>query len=418
MNNDFYKNAYNAKFALAKLTTIEKNNILRAVAEELVSKEKEIIEVNKIDIINARKVGLSEALIDRLTLTSDRIASMASSLNTIADFKDPIGEVINGFKTEAGLLIERVRTPLGVIGIIYESRPNVTIDAAALCLKSSNVVILRGSSNAINSNKYLTKLFNRVGEKNGLPFASVNLIEDTDRIILNDFIRQDKYVDVLIPRGGKELKRFILDNSSIPVIVTGAGTCHAYVDSSASFNMATNIILNGKTQRPSTCNSLECILLHKEITPNYANVLVKKLLNKFVKVNVTDEIYEVLYDDMKSRVSLVGAEAFGSEYLSMEILITQVDDIFQAIKFINKYSTNHSEVIVTENLNNAEKFLSEVDSACVYVNASTRFSDGGEFGFGGEIGISTQKLHARGPMGISELTSIKFKIRGNGEVRG
>ncbi|MDO5695207.1 MAG: glutamate-5-semialdehyde dehydrogenase [Eubacteriales bacterium] len=411
------KRAYEAKPAMLRLTTACKNDILRRIAAALIERTDEIIAENKKDIDAGRTAGLSEALIDRLALTPGRIEGMAASLHTIADFPDPVGSIEYGFRTESGLTIEKVRTPLGVIGIIYESRPNVTVDAAALCLKAGNVAILRGSSSAIHSNKYLANLFNEVGKRYGLPDAAVQLIEDTDRAVLDELIRQDGLIDVLIPRGGKGLKKYISQNGSIPVIVTGAGTCHAFVDASADPTDAVAIIINGKTQRPSTCNSLECILVHRNTPDRLVNDIVQALTAAKVRVNCTKQLTVRLEDENRKMVHPADESAFGTEYLSLEILMHEVAGIDDAIAFINRYGTNHSDVILTKDLENAEKFLNDVDSACVYLNASTRFSDGGEFGFGGEIGISTQKLHARGPMGIKELTGLKYVIRGKGEVR-
>lgn len=410
------RRAFESKGAMLRLSTVQKNRILRAVAEELLAKQHEIIRENEKDIRAGRENGLSEALIDRLALTPARIAGMAESLEIIADFTDPIGEVVEGFRTESELLIEKVRTPLGVIGIIYESRPNVTIDAAALCLKASNVVILRGSSNAYHSNRYLADLFCRVGSPLGLPEGAITLL-GTDREELNELIRQDRYVDVLIPRGGKGLKKFISEHATIPMIVTGAGTCHAFIDESADPEMAKNIIVNGKTQRPSTCNSLECVLKHKDFPMENVLPTLYALREKGVVFHATEAFYKQLPDDLKEATDQVDEDAFGTEYLALEILLHEVDDIDAAIAFINANGTAHSDVILTKEIDHAERFLNEVDSACVYLNASTRFSDGGEFGFGGEIGISTQKLHARGPMGIRELTGLKYIIRGHGEVR-
>ena len=407
-----------AKIASKKLLTIDteiKNRALLEIAKELRVKKEEIKEHNKKDLIAGKEAGLSFALLDRLELTDSRIESMAVSLEEIAAFTDPIGEILTGWRHKNGMLIEKKRVPLGVIGMIYESRPNVTIDSAGLAIKSSNAVILRGSANAINSNMYLNKLFNEVGIRAGLPENSVQLIESTDRELVKEMIKLNKYIDVLIPRGGKGLKKFILENATIPVIETGAGVCHVFVDESANVEDALNIIKNAKTQRPSTCNSIETVLVHKNIANKVLPSLTDMLLENKVELRYSQEALDIV--ENREDVKLAQEEDFGAEYLDMIMSLKLVEDVNEAIEYINEHSTQHSDSIITENMRNAEKFLNEVDSAAVYVNASTRFSDGGEFGFGGEIGISTQKLHARGPMGVRELTTTKYIIRGNGQVR-
>lgn len=407
-----------AKIASKKLLTLDtntKNNALLEIAKELREKKEEIKEYNKKDLIAGKEAGLSFALLDRLELTDARIESMAVSLEEIAAFTDPIGEILTGWKHKNGMSIEKKRVPLGVIGMIYESRPNVTIDSAGLAIKSSNAVILRGSANAINSNMYLNKLFNEVGNKAGLPENSVQLIESTDRELVKEMIKLDEYIDVLIPRGGKGLKKFILENATIPVIETGAGVCHVFVDESANITDVLNIIKNAKTQRPSTCNSIETVLVHKNIANKVLPSLTDMLLENKVELRYSQEALDIVKN--RQDVKLATEEDFGAEYLDMIMSLKLVEDVNEAIEYINEHSTQHSDCIITENMRNAEKFLNEIDSAAVYVNASTRFSDGGEFGFGGEIGISTQKLHARGPMGVRELTTTKYIIRGNGQVR-
>ena len=407
-----------AKIASKKLLTIDteiKNRALLEIAKELREKKEEIKEHNKKDLIAEKEAGLSFALLDRLELTDSRIESMAVSLEEIAAFTDPIGEILTGWRHKNGMSIEKKRVPLGVIGMIYESRPNVTIDSAGLAIKSSNAVILRGSANAINSNMYLNKLFNEVGIRAGLPENSVQLIESTDRELVKEMIKLDKYIDVLIPRGGKGLKKFILENATIPVIETGAGVCHVFVDESANIVDVLNIIKNAKTQRPSTCNSIETVLVHKNIANKVLPSLTDMLLENKVELRYSQEALDIV--ENREDVKLAQEEDFGAEYLDMIMSLKLVEDVNEAIEYINEHSTQHSDSIITENMRNAEKFLNEIDSAAVYVNASTRFSDGGEFGFGGEIGISTQKLHARGPMGVRELTTTKYVIRGNGQVR-
>ena len=412
-----------AKIASKKLLTLDtktKNRALLAIADELINKKDEIKAANKIDLENGKASGLSFALLDRLELTDSRIEGMAQSLREIAAFVDPIGEILTGWNHENGMSIAKKRVPLGVIGMIYESRPNVTIDSAGLSIKSSNAVILRGSSNAINSNIYLNKLFNEVGEKAGLPKNSVQLIEKTDRKLVKEMITLDKFIDVLIPRGGKGLKKFIIENATIPVIETGAGVCHVFVDESADIEMALPIIENAKTQRPSTCNSIETVLVHRKIAEKILPELTEMLLKDKVELRYSEEAYKIVKNTdfgHKENLKLATEEDFGAEYLDMIMSLKLVDNIEEAIEYINEHGTHHSDSIMTKNIDNAEKFLNEVDSAAVYLNVSTRFSDGGEFGFGGEIGISTQKLHARGPMGVRELTTTKYVIRGNGQIR-
>jgi len=393
-----------AKEASKKLLTLDtriKNKALVMIAEELINKKEEIKEANRIDLENGKKEGLSFALLDRLELTDKRIEAMSQGLLEIAAFTDPIGEILTGWKHKNGMTIEKKRVPLGVLGIIYESRPNVTIDSAGLAIKSSNAVILRGSANAINSNIYLSRLFNETGVKAGLPENSVQLIEN-------------KYIDVLIPRGGKGLKKFIIENATIPVIETGAGVCHIFIDESAKMDNVLPIIKNAKTQRPSTCNSIETVLVHKNIAEQILPEVTDMLIKSGVELRYSKEALDIVD---RNDVKPANEEDFGAEYLDMIMSLKLVENVDEAIEYINNHSTQHSDSIITESIDNAEKFLNEVDSAAVYLNASTRFSDGGEFGYGGEIGISTQKLHARGPMGVRELTTTKYIIRGNGQIR-
>lgn len=418
MNKYIEEMGKKAKIASQKLLTLDtkiKNNALRAIADEIIEKKEEIKAANKIDLENGKKAGLSFALLDRMELTDARIEGMAQSLREIAAFNDPIGEILTGWNHKNGMSIAKKRVPLGVIGMIYESRPNVTIDAAGLCLKSSNAVILRGSENAINSNIYLSRLFSEVGKKVGIPENSVQLIENPERELVKEMITLNEYIDVLIPRGGKGLKKFMIENATIPVIETGAGVCHIFVDESADIEMALPIIENAKTQRPSTCNSIETVLVHKNIASEILPELTDMLIKDKVELRYSKEALEIVGN--RSDVKLAQDEDFGMEYLDMVLSLKLVDNVEEAICYINEQGTHHSDSIITKNIQNAEKFLNEVDSAAVYLNASTRFSDGGEFGFGGEIGISTQKLHARGPMGVRELTTTKYVIRGNGQIR-
>ena len=406
-----------AKEASKKLLTLDtriKNKALIMIAEELINKKEEIKEANRLDLENGKREGLSFALLDRLELTDKRIEAMSQGLMEIAAFTDPIGEILSGWRHKNGMTIEKKRVPLGVLGIIYESRPNVTVDSAGLAIKSSNAVILRGSANAINSNIYLSRLFNETGVKAGLPENSVQLIENTDRALVNKMVKMNKYIDVLIPRGGKGLKKFIIENATIPVIETGAGVCHVFVDESAKIDNVLPIIKNAKTQRPSTCNSIETVLVHKNIAEKILPEVTDMLIKSGVELRYSREALDVVN---RNDVKPATEEDFGAEYLDMIMSLKLVENVDEAIEYINEHSTQHSDSIITESIDNAEKFLNEVDSAAVYLNASTRFSDGGEFGYGGENGISTQKLHARGPMGVRELTTTKYIIRGNGQIR-
>ena len=406
-----------AKEASKKLLTLDtriKNKALIMIAEELINKKEEIKEANRLDLEKGKKEGLSFALLDRLELTDKRIEAMSQGLMEIAAFTDPIGEILSGWRHKNGMTIEKKRVPLGVLGIIYESRPNVTVDSAGLAIKSSNAVILKGSANAINSNIYLSRLFNETGVKAGLPENSVQLIENTDRALVNEMVKMNKYIDVLIPRGGKGLKKFIIENATIPVIETGAGVCHVFVDESAKIDNILPIIKNAKTQRPSTCNSIETVLVHKNIAEKILPEVTDMLIKSGVELRYSREALDIVN---RSDVKPANEEDVGAEYLDMIMSLKLVENVDEAIEYINEHSTQHSDSIITESIDNAEKFLNEVDSAAVYLNASTRFSDGGEFGYGGEIGISTQKLHARGPMGVRELTTTKYIIRGNGQIR-
>ena len=405
------KNAKKASRELTSLSAKKKNIILRAMSDALINSVDEILLENNKDIENGKKKNLSEAFLDRLKLNKERIEGMSKSLIKIADFQDPIGETVKGWKLENQLKIDQVRVPIGVIAMIFESRPNVTVDAAGLCLKSGNAIILRGGSDAINSNKALSKIIIEAGIKAGMPKGAVQLIEKTDRKLVGELLSEVKYIDAVIPRGGKSLKKAINETSKVPVIETGAGVCHLYIDEFADDKMGIDILINGKTQRPGVCNALETLLIH-ESKLGLLGEIEKRLKEKKVEIIADTRASKYLKD-----FKLATEADWEEEYLSLKISIKTVSSIEEAIDHIEKYSTKHSEAIITTSFENSEKFLQEVDSACVYVNASTRFTDGGEFGFGGEIGISTQKLHARGPMGIRELTTTKYIIRGNGQVR-
>lgn len=406
------KRVKNSTKILNNMGSIEKNIILRKVAEEIIKSQKEILIANEKDIENAIKNSMKESLIDRLKLDEKRIIAMSDGLIKITDLEDPIGEIIEGKRVKNGLEILKKRVPLGVIAIIYESRPNVTLDAFGLCFKTGNAVILRGGKDAINTNIAIIKVIRSVLKESKISEDCVYLIEDTSREKSQELMRLNKYVDVLIPRGGAGLIKTVVENSTIPVIETGTGNCHIYVDEFADFEMALSIIENAKTQRTGVCNACESLVIHKAIAKEFIPLVAQRLSNKNVEIrgdedscNISDKIIKATESD------------WGEEYLDLIISVKTVNNIDEAIEHISNYSTKHSESIITSNYENAEKFLNEIDSSCVYVNASTRFTDGGEFGFGAEIGISTQKLHARGPMGLKELTTTKYVIHGNGQIR-
>ena len=411
--NAMGQRAVAAKYLLQKASTEEKNNALIHAADARIQNSNAILDANKQDIENGEKNGMHPAMIDRLRLTPERIEAMAEGLKQIAELPDCIGEIMDSFERPNGLLIEKRRVPLGVIGIIYESRPNVTADAFGLCFKTGNAVILKGGSDALQSNFAIVKVLQGALEQSGMTVDAVQLIADTDRTVTSAFMKLNQYVDVLIPRGGAGLIRAVVENSSIPVIETGTGNCHGYVDKDAAVDMAVKIIFNAKTQRIGVCNACESLVVHRDIREALLPKLAEALQTKNVEMRGDEGIREVLTDCVPAT-----EEDFGTEYLDYIISVKTVDSVEEAIAHINKYNTKHSECIVTENAQAAEQFLNEVDAACVYVNASTRFTDGFEFGFGAEIGISTQKLHARGPMGLKELTSYKYTVHGNGQIRG
>ena len=406
------QDAVDAKFELQRSDVNLRNTVLKAAAEALVANTEEILQANMIDIENGKKNNMSEGLLDRLKLNSSRIEAMSEGILQISELPDCIGEVIESFERPNGLKIEKVRVPMGVIGIIYEARPNVTADAFALCFKTANAVILKGGSDALHSNIAIVNVFRNVLADNGINQDLIQLITDTDRAITTQFMRMNKYVDLLIPRGGAGLIRNVVENSTIPVIETGTGNCHVYVDYDADIDMAVNIIMNAKTQRIGVCNACESLVIHKDIREKLLPKLREALLTKNVEMRVDEGIAPYIPESIPATT-----DDFGKEYLDYIISMKTVENIDEAIEHINKYNTRHSETIVTNDSENANKFLNEIDAACVYVNASTRFTDGFEFGFGAEIGISTQKLHARGPMGLKEITSYKYLIRGNGQTR-
>lgn len=406
--------AVRARFLLQKASTVEKNKALLCAAELLKLRQSDILSANNEDIKNGRANGMHPGLIDRLMITPERIDAMAEGLRQIVELPDCIGEVMERFERPNGLVIEKRRVPLGVIGIIYESRPNVTVDAFGLCFKTGNAVILKGGSDAIRSNIAIAKVLREALKKSGMTEDAVQLIEDTDRSVTSGFMKLNRYVNVLIPRGGAGLIRSVVENSTIPVIETGTGNCHVYVDKDADLDMAVKIIFNAKTQRIGVCNACESLVVHSAVRDAFLPKLAEALRPKNVELRGDERIKEVLKEDCVPATD----EDYGREYLDYILSLKTVDDVEEAVEHINRYNTGHSDCIVTENTETAEKFLNEVDAACVYVNASTRFTDGFEFGFGAEIGISTQKLHARGPMGLKELTSYKYTIHGNGQIRG
>ncbi len=402
-----------AEKSIATASTLQKNNALKAISTALTENTNLIIEQNKLDLDNAAEAGMSKAMQDRLMLDEKRIKAIADSVLAIADMEDIIGSIDYGTIRPNAMRICKSRVPLGVIGIIYESRPNVTVDAATLCLKAGNVVILKGGKEAFNSNVCLVNIMRKAIESVGLPADVVQLVEDTSREATNELMRLNKYLDVLIPRGGAGLINAVIANATVPVIETGVGNCHVYVDDSADIEMAVEITNNAKTQRPSVCNAIESLLVHKDIAEHFLPKVKAKLDEHNVEIRGCEKTAQLLGDS----VVLADENDFNTEFLDYIISVKVVDNIDEAIAHIGKYGTKHSECIVTKNLQNAEKFQREVDAAAVYVNVSTRFTDGEEFGFGAEIGISTQKLHARGPMGLKELTTVKYLINGNGQIR-
>lgn len=397
---------------MSQVTTEQKNNALGIIADMLEENIEKIVSANNVDIENGRQNGLNDGLIDRLMLNADRIKAMADGARQVASLPDPCGRVLSEYKKDNGLLIKKITVPLGVIGIIFEARPNVTVDAAALCLKSGNAVILRGGKEAINSNTALADIMREALAKAGFPQDVIQLVGDTSRQSSNDMMHMNEYLDCLIPRGGKGLIKAVVENSTVPVIETGSGNCHIYVDESADINMAANIIFNAKTQRISVCNACESLVINSKIIDKALPVIAKKLKEKDVEIRGDERAQKAC-----SLVVPAIEEDFATEYLDYIISVKTVDTVDEAIAHINANSTGHSEAIITENKENAEKFLKCIDSSSVYVNASTRFTDGAEFGLGAEIGISTQKLHARGPMGLEQLTSTKYLIYGDGQVR-
>ena len=404
--------AKDASFLLGKMGSAEKNKGLLAAAQEILDQQEKILAANAIDIEHAKAKGMAQGLVDRLLLTSARIDGIVEGMRQVVGLEDPIGEVISMKQRPNGMMVGQKRVPLGVIGIIYEARPNVTVDAFALCFKTGNAVILRGGSDAIHSNQAIVEVIRDGLKKCDIPEDAIQLLSDTSRETATEFMRLNGYLDVLIPRGGAGLIRSVVQNSTVPVIETGTGNCHIYVDETADFDMALDILFNAKTQRIGVCNACESTLIHRSIAKDFLPMMKKRLDEKQVEIRADEEACKIIPEFVKAT-----EEDWGTEYLDYIMSCKIVDSVDEAIAHINKYNTGHSEAIITSDYDNAQKFLNEVDAAAVYVNASTRFTDGFEFGFGAEIGISTQKLHARGPMGLLALTSTKYIIYGNGQIR-
>ncbi|HBB20016.1 MAG: glutamate-5-semialdehyde dehydrogenase [Ruminococcus sp.] len=410
---DLGKRAKAAELAVSSASTQLKNNALAAISKALRENVQLIIAENEKDLKAAKENGMSESKQDRLKLDEGRIEGMAQGVDQLIAFTDPVGQITDGFTRPNGLRIIKSRVPLGIIGIIYESRPNVTVDAAALCLKAGNVVILKGGKEAINSNLCLGAIMRKAISQAGLPEDAVQVVESTDRETTTELMKLNGYIDVIIPRGSANLIQAVVKNATVPVIETGAGNCHVYVDASAELDMAVEITDNAKTQRPSVCNAIESLLVHKDIAESFLPAIAERFKEHSVTIYGCEKTRAILGESV-----LPATETeYATEFNDFVIAVKVVEDIDEAIAHIRRYSTKHSECIVTSDYANADKFQREVDAAAVYVNASTRFTDGGEFGYGAEIGISTQKLHARGPMGLTELTTIKYLINGNGQIR-
>jgi glutamate-5-semialdehyde dehydrogenase len=404
--------AKEASYKLANLSADIKNKALDEMAKALHAGAKDIIDANSLDIDSALKKNIGKALIDRLSLDGDRIEEIIEGLKIVRGLHDPIGRIIAEWKRPNGLRIAKKIVPLGVIGIVYEARPNVTVDSAALCLKAGNAVVLRGGSDAINSNKIITKLISEAATRAGVPEGAINLIESTDRESVTELLKLNHFIDVIIPRGGAGLIKHTIENSTIPVIQTGEGNCHAYVEKTADLKKAVEIVYNAKVSRPSVCNAIETLLVDEAIAKEFLPLVFKRLKEAHVELRGDEKARAI-----DPSIKLANEEDWRTEYLALILAVKIVSGTGEAINHINTYGTRHSEAIITRDKAAAKRFTDEVDAAAVYVNASTRFTDGGEFGFGAEIGISTQKLHARGPMGLMELTSYKYIVIGNGQIR-
>lgn len=405
--------AQDASAIMNRLTTEQKNTALLRMADALLTEQANIIAANELDLQRGREQGTSPSLLDRLALNSDRVAAIAEGLRQIVELPDPVGELLEHFDRPNGLKVNKIRVPIGVIGMIYEARPNVTVDAAGLCLKTGNSVVLRGGSAAIESNRKIVEVLKNALAATEMPADAIQLIEDSDRASVNEMLKLNGLLDVVIPRGGASLIRNVIENATVPVIETGAGICHTFVDESAEYNMAVEIAFNAKVQRPSVCNSMETLIVHERFADQHLVSLAERFLQANVELRGCEKTVALI-----PGTKLASDEDFSTEYNDYIMNIRIVPDLDTALAHIRRFSTKHSECIVTENKDNADRFIQEVDAAAVYHNASTRFTDGFEFGFGAEIGISTQKLHARGPMGLPALTSTKYQIFGNGQIRG
>ncbi|KAA3619719.1 MAG: glutamate-5-semialdehyde dehydrogenase [Calditrichaeota bacterium] len=404
--------ARSAATILATATTSIKNKALHRMASALRQHKNEIIAANALDLEAGKRDGLKESLFDRLLLTEDRIEAIAAAVEQIITLQDPVGVILNGQTRPNGLQISKVQVPLGVIGIIYEARPNVTVDAAALCLKAGNAALLRGGKSAFHSNMKLVEVLAKAVEESGLPVHSIQLVENTDRALAEEMMKANGLIDVLIPRGGAALIQSVVKNATVPVIETGVGNCHVYIDETADGNMAQDIAVNAKTQRPGVCNAIESLLVHEARAESLLPEILESMVKKGVEIRGCEKTCALF-----PKAKMAQESDWGEEFLSLILAVKIVPSLEAAIDHIRTYSSKHTEAIVTQNVTSAEKFLAEIDAAAVYVNASTRFTDGFEFGFGAEIGISTQKLHARGPMGLQALTSSKYIVRGNGQIR-
>ena len=411
------KAAKEAGRRLAYLSTDIKNKALRNIAEDLHSHTKEILAANKLDLKEATANGINETMQDRLLLNETRLEGMAQDVLSLVGLPDPVGEVFDMRTMPNDLIIGKKRVPLGVIGAMYESRPNVTIDISALCLKSGNAVILRGGKEAFNSNLVLAKLVQQATLKAGVPAGTVQFVENTDRSLVNEMLKLNEYIDLMIPRGGEPFVKFVIRNAAMPVVAGGIGVCHTYVDRTADIKKAVAIVYNAKVQKPSVCNALDTILVHKDIAASFIPEAAKELAKAGVEMHCDESSMAILKSKRGLKLKAATKEDWGKEFLALIVAVKVVDSLDMALDHIAKYGSGHSEAIITEDYSSGMRFLNEVDAACVYINASTRFTDGSQFGLGAEVGISTQKMHARGPLGLKELTSYKWIIFGNGQVR-
>ncbi|MFC1873902.1 glutamate-5-semialdehyde dehydrogenase [Chloroflexota bacterium] len=411
------KTAKAAAHRLAFLSTEVKNKALANIAVDLLAKQNKILEANKKDCQEAKAAGMDAAMLDRLLINPDRLKSMSQDVMTVASLPDPVGEVFDMRTLPNGLLLGRKRVPLGVIGTIYESRPNVTIDISALCLKSGNAVILRGGREAINSNSALASVIQEAADRAGMPGGAVQLIENTDRALVDQLLKMNKVIDLIVPRGGEGLINFVRENATMPVIAAGLSVCHTYIDKSADAAKAVAIAVNAKVQRPSVCNTLDTLLIHADAAPTQLPAIAAEWAKAGVEMHCDERALAILKEDSSLKLTPAGDEDWGKEFLSLVAAVRVVDSLDEALEHIERYGSGADEAIVTEDYGSAIRFLNEVDAACVYANASTRFTDGGQFGLGAEVAISTQKMHARGPLGVKELTTYKWIIFGNGQVR-